>query len=270
MLISGRILNILKQVTWPNRKLWQTPIKCEPKSWVQPVNKLDILLCTSKETALLVVHAVFFMRFLAYRFFTVWVSSPWITCPIDLAHGVTFGLMWAASASTANAIAPSGMSATLQVTHQMDSFEPETIPTRNMWEYLFGKIPPTSFQNRRNSDIESFFLIHFSLNFQGIVGALYYNLGRGTGTLIGGYIQNEIGGRQTFFYLSFVALTTGIVYIVFILSRRNTGNAETEIVETGSETKKTSCAWADNWEGWQGPDMYKKHDPIWSTCHKTN
>ena len=74
------------------------------------------------------------------------------------------------------------------------------------------------------------------------MGALYYNLGRGTGTLIGGYIQNEIGGRQTFFYLSFVALTTGIVYIVFILSRRNTGNAETEIVETGSETKKTSCA----------------------------
>ena len=74
------------------------------------------------------------------------------------------------------------------------------------------------------------------------MGALYYNLGRGAGTLIGGYIQNEIGGRQTFFNLSFVALATGIVYTVFILSRRKTVKAETQIVETGSETKKASGA----------------------------
>ena len=68
-----------------------------------------------QEHALVIVHTIFFLRFLAYRFLTTWISSPWITCPIDLAHGVTFGLMWAASASSANAMAPAGMTATLQV-----------------------------------------------------------------------------------------------------------------------------------------------------------
>ena len=68
-----------------------------------------------QEFALVTVHLVFFLRFLAYRYLTTWIISPWITCPIDLAHGVTFGLMWAASASSANALAPAGMTATLQV-----------------------------------------------------------------------------------------------------------------------------------------------------------
>jgi len=134
-----------------------------------------ILQRFKQEHALVIVHAVFFIRFLAYRFLTTWIVSPWITCPIDLAHGITFGLMWAASASSANAMAPAGMTATLQ----------------------------------------------------GLIGALYYNLGRGVGTLGGGLIQEAVGGRQTFFLLSFIALATGTSFVLFLCYSKRM-NLETE------------------------------------------
>jgi hypothetical protein len=54
---------------------------------------------------LLLVYASYAFRFLAYAFL---VPSPWVTVPVDLFHGLTFGLMWATSASYANVIAPEG------------------------------------------------------------------------------------------------------------------------------------------------------------------
>ncbi|HET7142701.1 MAG TPA: major facilitator superfamily domain-containing protein 6 [Anaerolineales bacterium] len=60
----------------------------------------------------LMIVALFFfaIRALAYSF----ISLPWMALPIQLLHGLTFSLMWAAGISYADRIAPPGMSATAQ------------------------------------------------------------------------------------------------------------------------------------------------------------
>ncbi|KAK3099153.1 hypothetical protein FSP39_000211 [Pinctada imbricata] len=50
------------------------------------------------------------LRFLCYTFLT----DPWQVLPIELLHGVTFGVFWAAGTSYASIIAPPGLSATVQ------------------------------------------------------------------------------------------------------------------------------------------------------------
>ena len=66
------------------------------------------------------------------------------------------------------------------------------------------------------------------LHFQGLVGALYYNLGRGVGTLGGGLIQEAVGGRQTFFILSFIALSTGASFVIFLCLYKRSRNTDVE------------------------------------------
>jgi MFS transporter, PPP family, 3-phenylpropionic acid transporter len=61
--------------------------------------------------SLMTVSLFFFaIRALSYSF----ISLPWMALPIQLLHGLTFSLMWAAGISYADAIAPQGMSATAQ------------------------------------------------------------------------------------------------------------------------------------------------------------
>lgn len=62
------------------------------------------------EKSLMLVYAVYVVRFLAYSF----VHSPWLSYPIDCLHFFTFGIMWTTVASYANAIAPPEAQATLQ------------------------------------------------------------------------------------------------------------------------------------------------------------
>jgi MFS family permease len=50
------------------------------------------------------------IRFLSYSF----LMNIWLVLPVELLHGVTFGLMFPAATMYANQIAPPGMSATLQ------------------------------------------------------------------------------------------------------------------------------------------------------------
>jgi len=56
------------------------------------------------------VLAVFGLRFLLYSF----LSNPWHSLPIELLHGVTFGLCYSTMASYAHTISPPGMEATVQ------------------------------------------------------------------------------------------------------------------------------------------------------------
>ena len=52
----------------------------------------------------------YFVRFLGYSFLT----NAWYVLPIELIHGVSFGLMYAAASAYASIISPKGMSATVQ------------------------------------------------------------------------------------------------------------------------------------------------------------
>ena len=59
---------------------------------------------------LYVALLAYFVRFLCYSFLT----NAWYVLPIELLHGVCFGLMYAAASAYASVIAPVGMSATVQ------------------------------------------------------------------------------------------------------------------------------------------------------------
>lgn len=59
---------------------------------------------------LYVVFIAYFVRFIAYSF----LENAWAVLPIELTHGITYGVCWAAATSYASSIAPPGMSATFQ------------------------------------------------------------------------------------------------------------------------------------------------------------
>lgn len=52
----------------------------------------------------------FVLRAMAYAF----IPSPWVSLPVQLLHGLTFSVMWAAGSMYARQIAPEGMGATAQ------------------------------------------------------------------------------------------------------------------------------------------------------------
>jgi len=68
------------------------------------IKKLGHLKC------LCLVFIAYCLRFLLYSFLT----NAWQALPIELLHGITFGLMWATSTSYGSIITPQGMSATVQ------------------------------------------------------------------------------------------------------------------------------------------------------------
>ncbi|XP_058802844.1 uncharacterized protein LOC131670884 [Phymastichus coffea] len=58
---------------------------------------------------------------------------------------------------------------------------------------------------------------------QGLLGGLYYGVGKGSGSLIGGYLMKAFGTRPTYQIFSGATLLTGLVYLcfnVFYLSKR--------------------------------------------------
>ncbi|XP_059141565.1 major facilitator superfamily domain-containing protein 6-like [Physella acuta] len=81
------------------------------------------------------------------RYFTFsLLTSPWAALPVELLHGLTYSMFWAAASSTASRAAPPGTQGTCQ----------------------------------------------------GIAGAVYWDLGRGLGSLITGQILDTLGPRWTF------------------------------------------------------------------------
>lgn len=60
--------------------------------------------------AMVLVLAVFGLRFLAYSL----ISNPWTVLPVELTHGITFGLFYTALATYPSQFAPPNLQATLQ------------------------------------------------------------------------------------------------------------------------------------------------------------
>lgn len=50
---------------------------------------------------------------------------------------------------------------------------------------------------------------------QGLLGGVYYGVGKGSGSLIGGYLMKAFGTRPTYQIFAVVTLLTGIVYFIF-------------------------------------------------------
>lgn len=50
---------------------------------------------------------------------------------------------------------------------------------------------------------------------QGLLGGVYYGVGKGSGALIGGYLMKSFGTRPTYQIFAVVTLVTGIIYFIF-------------------------------------------------------
>ncbi|KAF3420336.1 hypothetical protein E2986_00920 [Frieseomelitta varia] len=95
---------------------------------------------------------------------------------------------------------------------------------------------------------------------QGLLGGVYYGVGKGSGSLIGGYLMKAFGTRPTYRIFSVITLITGIMYYIFnvaYLKKRpqvegndivkkkpknleNQNGLENGIIEIGLEEKKQS------------------------------
>ncbi|KAL6420553.1 hypothetical protein ACFW04_014879 [Cataglyphis niger] len=50
---------------------------------------------------------------------------------------------------------------------------------------------------------------------QGLLGGVYYGVGKGSGSLIGGYLMKAFGTRPTYQIFAVITLVTGIIYLIF-------------------------------------------------------
>ncbi|XP_011504820.1 PREDICTED: uncharacterized protein LOC105367748 [Ceratosolen solmsi marchali] len=50
---------------------------------------------------------------------------------------------------------------------------------------------------------------------QGLLGGLYYGVGKGSGSLIGGYLMKAFGTRPTYQIFAVMSLVTGLIYLLF-------------------------------------------------------
>ncbi|GAB1866623.1 Macrophage MHC class I receptor 2-like protein [Camponotus japonicus] len=50
---------------------------------------------------------------------------------------------------------------------------------------------------------------------QGLLGGVYYGVGKGSGSLIGGYLMKTFGTRPTYQIFAMITLVTGIIYFIF-------------------------------------------------------
>lgn len=50
---------------------------------------------------------------------------------------------------------------------------------------------------------------------QGLLGGLYYGVGKGSGSLIGGYLMKAFGTRPTYQIFAVISLVTGLIYFFF-------------------------------------------------------
>ncbi|KAK7482922.1 hypothetical protein BaRGS_00025822 [Batillaria attramentaria] len=93
------------------------------------------------------------------------LGNPWVVLVIEPLHGVTFGVMWAAATTHAAAIAPAGMSATIQ----------------------------------------------------GLVGGIHFGIGKGIGSIVTGFMFDQLGRRTTFHV--YAGVTVGLLVFYAILNQ---------------------------------------------------
>ncbi|XP_017757430.1 PREDICTED: major facilitator superfamily domain-containing protein 6 [Eufriesea mexicana] len=95
---------------------------------------------------------------------------------------------------------------------------------------------------------------------QGLLGGVYYGVGKGAGSLIGGYLMKAFGTRPTYRIFAVITLITGVMYYIFnvaylkkqpqvegndIVKKKpkkveNQNGLESGIIEIGLEEKKQS------------------------------
>jgi len=89
---------------------------------------------------------------------------------------------------------------------------------------------------KNNADISTM------ASLEGVMGALYFGIGKSLGSLVGGLAIDEIGVRNTFRCFSVIALVSASVYLLFTLIRENRGvklkDIEDKIMDTEDEEKK--------------------------------
>mmetsp|Transcript_16978 Transcript_16978/g.40500 ORF Transcript_16978/g.40500 Transcript_16978/m.40500 type:complete len:186 (+) Transcript_16978:342-899(+) len=72
-----------------------------------------ILRLTGVEVAMHMVIAAFVLRTSLYTLLPLW-PTPWLVLPVELLHGITFGLAWSAGTHKAAQLAPDGLMASMQ------------------------------------------------------------------------------------------------------------------------------------------------------------
>lgn len=138
------------------------------------------------------------------------LSDPWWVLPIELMQGVTFALFYATMATYANIVAPHGTAATLQVGRRSNFCVEEA-------------------DNNVTISIA-----------QGLVGAIFEGVGVSAGSLLGGYLMNEVGGSNTFRIFGIGAIVlSGVHLIVQYLLEKYSTEPGKEIAHTITQEKYT-------------------------------
>jgi len=80
---------------------------------------------------------------------------------------------------------------------------------------------------KNNADIETM------ASLEGVMGALYFGVGKATGSLVGGLVIEDIGVRNTFTCFSVLSLVTASVYFCFsfVMGKRKSQNESSQDVE---------------------------------------
>lgn len=129
------------------------------------------------------------IKFLSY---TV-IKNPWYIIPVEVLHGITFGLFYATMVSYAGIISPPEISATMQVILSLS-------------DDRFGLI---------TVDV-----------FQGLVCCMFDGIGVSLGSLIGGIILDQFEAVHLFLIFGFGVLTCAVLHctVQIILRKREIRN----------------------------------------------
>ena len=75
---------------------------------------------------------------------------------------------------------------------------------------------------------------------QGLMGALYFGVGKSVGSLVGGLVLDELGVRNTFRCFGAVSLVAASVYFLFTFVWEKRRRDEDLEIETGTDTVRDS------------------------------
>lgn len=96
---------------------------------------------------------------------------------------------------------------------------------------------------------------------QGLLGGLYYGVGKGTGSLVGGYLMKAFGTRPTYQIFAVVSLVTGIVYFLFnyLYLKKRPQVEGNDIVKKKPKVKKSTNMEANGIEN-VGMDLVERNE----------
>ncbi|XP_043287431.1 major facilitator superfamily domain-containing protein 6-B [Venturia canescens] len=96
---------------------------------------------------------------------------------------------------------------------------------------------------------------------QGLLGGLYYGVGKGSGSLIGGYLMKAFGTRPTYQIFAAASLITGIVYFMFnyLYLKKRPQVEGNDIVKKKPKVKKSSNIEANGLDN-MGMDLVERNE----------